>query len=516
MSTSAVMSVARRPRHNLAAILLEQRVEYASDARAVVWDGGSWTLAQVREHTLRMDAVLAAKGIGRGDVVLLRAPDSPDWIAMFLGAVRRGAVVALAGMGVSGDRLRVAAERVAPRLVISDGPQVLAGTDQVAPALLVAHAADDVHPPDPGVCAVAADDPCYMLMTSGSTGPSKWAVHRHRDIPGCIATYGRRILKLRPGDLVWSVAALPTSYGLGKSLYFPLGAGAAAWIETTTRDPERLERACRDHGVNVVAGVPTWWARLARHVREGRVDGSAFAGVRLAVAAGELLDARVWEAVAETTGMRIVNSLGSSEATNLYTSDVVGSPAAGRTGWVVPGYRLKIEPAAGLSDGAGELLVSGPTVMAGYFGDPEATARALKGGWLHTGDLAEWMPDGGIRVLGRKGDRIKVGATWVDPARVQEILVADPDVADAMCVPIVDDDGVTRLVAVVAARTPSPAVQERLWERLAVLPSAERPRALLVDTDLPVTASGKVDRAELTVRARAALATPTQKVIHGH
>ena len=355
-----------------------------------------------------------------------------------------------------------------------------------------------------------------MLLTSGSTGPSKWAVHRHRDIPGCIATYGRRILKLRPGDLVWSVAALPTSYGLGKSMYFPIGAGAAAWIERRDRDPERLEIACRDFGVNVVAGVPTWWARLARHVREGRAERGSFAGVRLAVAAGELLDVRVWEAVAETTGMRIVNSLGSSEATNLYTSDVVGSPASGRTGWVVPGYRLRIAPVDGAPDGAGELLVAGPTVMAGYFGDPEATARALDGEWLRTGDLVERLPDGEIHILGRIGDRIKVGASWVDPARVRDVLLADDDVLDAICVPVVDDDGVTRLVAAVATARPGRALEERLRERLRALSASERPRTLLVGAELPVTASGKIDRTELNARARAALSNPTQKVTHGH
>ncbi len=214
-----------------------------------------------------MAAAFASLGIRAGDIVLLRAPDSPEWIATFLGAVRCGAVVALAGTGISGARLADVAARATPSLVISEGRQILPEVPQLAPAQFAALAAAGT---DPGICPVGADDPCYMLLTSGSTGPSKWAVHRHRDIPGCIATYGRRILKLRPGDLVWSVSALPTSYGLGKSMYFPLGAGAAAWIERRDRDPERLEIACRDFGVNVVAGVPTWWAPGAARARGAR------------------------------------------------------------------------------------------------------------------------------------------------------------------------------------------------------------------------------------------------------
>ena len=496
--------------YNLATILVDGRDPADDGLRAVVWNGGAWTLGELRREVRRRSAALAALGVRPGDRVLLRAPDSPQWIATFLGAVRIGAVVPLAGMGVTGERLADVARRVEPSLVVCDGPVVLEGVPQLEIEALAGAGASD-----PGAVAVRQDDWCYMLMTSGSTGPSKWAIHRHRDIPGCIATYGVRIMKLHPGDLVWSVAALPTSYGLGKSLYFPIGMGAAAWIESYARDPERLEIACRDHGVNVVAGVATWWARLARHVREGRVDARAFAGVRLAVAAGELLDARVWEAVAETTGMRIVNSLGSSEATNMYTSDVVGSPAAGRTGWVVPGYRLKIAPVEGAPAGAGELLVQGPTLMAGYYGNAEATARTLAGGWLHTGDLVEWDQEGGVRILGRVGDRIKVGASWVDPAGVREVLLGDPDVADAVCLPVVDDDGVTRLVGAVAAQQPGSAVRARLEARIGELPSAERPRVLLIDTELPVTASGKVDRTELTTRARVALANATRGALHG-
>lgn len=502
----------RSATRNLASVLLAVPDADAGQRRAVVWSTGTWTVDELQRHTAAMTSRLAAIGVGRGDIVLLRAPDSPDWIAAFLGAVRCGAVVALAGVGIGGDRLVDVVARATPRLVITDGPQVLGGVDQVTLDELAGAAAG----PDPGVCPVADDDPCYMLLTSGSTGPSKWAVHAHRDIPGCIATYGRRVLKLRPGDLVWSVAALPTSYGLGKSMYFPIGMGAAAWLESEARDPERLEIACRDFGVNVVAGVPTWWARVARHAREGRIDPAAFAGVRLAVAAGELLDARVWEAVAETTGMHIVNSLGSSEATNLYTSDVVGSPAAGRTGWVVPGYRLRIAAVEGAPPGAGELLVSGPTVMSGYFGNPEASARALEGEWLHTGDLVAFDDEGGVRILGRVGDRIKVGASWVDPGRVRDALLEDPDVSDAFCLPVVDDEGVTRLVGAVAATGTPAAVEARLRDRIADLPPPERPRAILVDAELPVTASGKVDRTELTIRARAALNTADQKVTHGH
>ena len=174
-------------------------------------------------------------------------------------------------------------------------------------------------------------------MTSGSTGPPKWVVHRHGDIATCLATYGARVLRLRPGDVTWSVAALATSYGFGNGCYFPLGAGACAWLDGD-RSPEALARAVRDGGVNVVFGVPTWWARVVAPRRRGphRPPRSS--------------RACAWPSRRESTcrracgarsgrrlGLRLVNSLGSSEATNLYLSDRPGAPRAGTVGWPVPG-----------------------------------------------------------------------------------------------------------------------------------------------------------------------------------
>ena len=253
-------------------------------------------------------------------------------------------------------------------------------------------------------------------------------------------------------------------------------------------------------------GVPTFWARLARHVAEGRVPADAFAAVRLAVSAGEHLPEAVWRAVEGTTGMRLVNGLGSSEATNLYLSDRRGSPRPGRVGWPVPGYDVRIagsdRPAAG---DEGELLVRGPTMMRGYLDDPVATGKALENGWLHTGDVVRLEADGGYRFVGRTGDVFKAGALWVDPLAVQAVLLDDPDVYDAVVLGAEDPDGVTRLVAVVAAQ-PTPDLEERLMA--ACHDRLEHhlvPRLILATDTLPATPSGKVRRDAIREMATSAL-----------
>jgi fatty-acyl-CoA synthase/benzoate-CoA ligase/fatty acid CoA ligase FadD22 len=482
---------------DLSSLLLDRALERGvADRPALRWEGREWSYADLARRTGAAAGWLSERGIRRGDVLLLLMADRPEWVALFLGAARIGAVSALASPWLPPDRVDDAVRRLAPAAVMMEGPGSARGARTLSAAS--ARAALEDGPDDPGPAQVRPADPAYLLLTSGSTGAAKWALHRAGDIRACLATYGRRVLRLRPGDVTWSVAALPTSYGLGNSCYFPLGAGACAALAGADRSPARCAAACREDGVTVLFGVPTSWARLARHVEEGRVDPEALAGVRLAVSAGEALPADLWRRVRRATGLRLVNGLGSSEATNLYLSDHVGRPRPGTLGWPVPGYELRLRP---LEDGdarAGELLVRGPTVMAGYLGAAE-TGEPFEDGWLRTGDVVRREEDGSYTYLRRLGDRFKAAALWVEAERVRRELERDPDVLAAVALPVRDAAGLVRVgAAVVPALRAGPDLGERLLataaERLA---PHEVPRALIVLPRMPTTASGKLDRGEL-------------------
>ncbi len=491
------------PRHmNLSALLLDRHLTDGGSRPAIRGPHGLWRLADLARRTGEMASGLREAGVGRGDVVAVTLPDGAEWPAVVLGAARLGAVSALVSPTTPPDRVGAALRRAGPRVVVGTQVMALPATPHLSPALLARLGAGR---PDPGPAATAPDDPCYLLMTSGSTGPPKWVVHRHGDIATCLATYGARVLRLRPGDITWSVAALATSYGFGNGCYFPLGAGACAWLGDPDRSPAALARALAE-GVNVVFGVPTWWARVARHAREGRFDAAALAGVRLAVSAGEHLPARLWHEVRDTLGLRLVNGLGSSEATNLYLSDRPGRPRAGTVGRPVPGYEVRVARSGG-DPGEGELLVRGASVMSGYLGDPIASGRALEGGWLRTGDLVRREADGSYSFLGRTGERVKVGGLWVTPAQVQAELLRDPDVAYAVVIPVEDAGGLLRLGAAVSMAPGAPAdalasLRERLARRLA---AHEVPRAIARLDELPVLASGKPDRAAIAALVAEAL-----------
>lgn len=480
---------------NLSTYLLDRAPRAWDDRPALRFPGGSWTYAELRRRTGAAAGALARHGVRPGSRVAVSLPEGPEWVAVFLAAVRRGAVCAGLSPHLVPDARRHALDGLQPDLVLDDPERAAALTTSGAS--------------DPGPEPVGPDDPCYLLLTSGSTGPGKWAVHRHGDIPWCVATYGRRVLHLRPGDVTASVASLASSYGLGNSLYFPLAAGACAWLDPAVATPAGMARAGRE-GANVLFGVPTSWARLARHAAGGRIDPGDLAGARLAVSAGEALPAAVWSSVRASVGLRLVNGLGSSEATNLYLSDHAGAPRPGTVGWPVAGFDLRLVTPGGTparEGEEGELLVRGGSVMSGYLGDPAATARAVEDGWLRTGDLLVREADGSHTFLGRAGDRFKAGGLWVDPVAVQEEILREPDVAGAIVLGVEDDDDLVRVVAVVApASRPWGDLAEELPRRLAGrLPAHQIPRAVALVDELPTAPNGKVRRAEARRLAREAL-----------
>ena len=496
-------------RCNVSELLLER--SGAGTWPALRSPGGWVSRDELAGRVGALAAGLAERGVRRGTRVALVFPDSPRWIVTFLALARLGAVVALASPTLPEHRLGDAVRRAEPELVICDDEELVAGVAVLEPSA-IDHLVERGGR-DPGPAPTRAGDPCYLLLTSGSTGPSKWAIHRHGDIAACLATYGRHILALHPADVTWSVAVLATSYGFGNSCYFPLGAGASSWLTGEAPTPDEASRACSEGGANVLFGVPTFWARLARHAAEGRVAAAVFAGVRLAVSAGEPLPAAVWHHVRDVLGLELVDGLGSSEATNLYLSNRPGRARPGSIGSVVPGFDLNVVNAEGrvVPQGTpGELLVRGASVMSGYFGSREATGRTLRDGWLRTGDLVVQQPDATYRFVGRIGERFKSGGFWVDPALVEAALHLHPGVAEVAVTGAPDPAGVTRVVAIVVPRNHAdpPALRERL-EALAAAELAphEAPREYLFVDRLPTSASGKVRRGELGPLAAGATAS---------
>jgi O-succinylbenzoic acid--CoA ligase len=141
----------------------------------------------------------------------------------------------------------------------------------------------------------------------------------------------------------------------------------------------------------------------------------------------------------------------------------------------------------------GEILVAGPTVIPGYLGRPDATAEAIRGGWLHTGDIGRLDPDGYLYVLDRRDDLIVTGGENVYPAEVESVLVAHPDIAAAAVVGIPDPEWGQAVAAALVTTdgVDTAAIDAWLRDRLAAY---KLPRRYITLDTLPMTANGKVQR----------------------
>ena len=510
---------------NACEYLLDQRLA-AGDAERIALTGwaGDLTYAQLYDRVCRTAAGLRATGLQPEQRVLLLMADSPEFVIVYLAAMRIGAIpvpvsTMLRADGVAellrDSRARLlavtpefagpAAEaaRLAPELtgMVAAAPV----PDAPLPVHLLAELA--AGPRDEAVYDTSPDSPAFWLYTSGTTGLPKAAMHRHGSIPVVCETYAARVLGVRPDDRCLSAAKAFFAYGLGNSILFPLSAGAAAVLEPAPVRPPALAALARKFGATLFFAGPTFFANMLN----AELAADSLAGVRLAASAGEALPAALQQRWTAHFGIDILDGLGMTEMLHIFVSNVPGRIRPGTTGVAVPGYELRIvaEDGTDVPPGtAGTLLVRGDSAATGYWSRYAASRQVFQGEWLRTGDTYARDAEGYYSCLGRTGDMLKTSGMWVSPAEVEQRLLAHDAVAQAVVVAGRDADGLEKPVAYVILRPGRAASEDELiaFSR-AGLPSFKRPRRVVFVDAYPTTATGKIRRVELRAMATAVLAS---------
>jgi fatty-acyl-CoA synthase len=348
-----------------------------------------------------------------------------------------------------------------------------------------------------------------IQFTSGTTGRAKGVQITHA---GMVAT-GRAFAE-RLGPLagrVW-MNPMPLFHTAGNVL----GVVGALWagVEHVVLpfSPEPVLRALADRRVTTLSAAPTLLDLLAASPALPSTDLST---LQVLFTGGMTVTPSFVDRVEAVFGARLSITFGMTETCGavLQTSptdpdrirrETVGAPLAGTDVRIAGPDGAAVPPGV-----AGELWVRGARITRGYLDDPAATAVAIDAeGWLHTGDLAEMDDDGACRVVGRLKDMIKTGGENVSPVEVEELLVAHPDVDRAAVVGVPDERWGELVVAFVVpapGREPDPGELAEFCRN--GLSPFKVPRLWRVVDDLPMTASAKVQRAELR-RTAAADAPP--------
>jgi benzoate-CoA ligase family protein len=504
---------------NAASYLLDRQLAEHGSRVAVTGVGGELTYEQLYDRVRRTANGMRALGLQPEQRVLMCMADSPDFVTVFLAALRMGAVPVpvstmlrapeLAEL-LQDSRARLfavsreygeLAERAAA-LNQTGAPElagVLAGPGTSVTAAVPVHALDELAAAEPGgePYSTVGDSPAFWLYTSGTTGKPKGAMHRHESIKVVCETYGAQVLGIEAGDRCLSAAKAFFAYGLGNSVLFPLSVGASAVLEPTPSKPDLIAARAAEFGATLFFGGPTFFAGMLRM----EVPSDALGGVRLAVSAGESLPAALYQRWTSHFGVDILDGIGMTEMLHIFLSNRPGAVRPGTTGVAVPGYELRIldeqDQEVG-PDTPGTLFVRGASAATGYWSRYDASRQVFRGEWLRTGDTYVRDADGYYACLGRTGDMLKVSGIWVSPAEVENRLLAHDDVAQAVVVAARDADDLEKPVAYVVRRAGGTASEDELIEFCrAGLPSFKRPRKVIFVESYPTTATGKIRRVEL-------------------
>ena len=349
-----------------------------------------------------------------------------------------------------------------------------------------------------------ADDTCFWLYSSGSTGAPKGTVHVHSSPIQTAELYARPILGIEESDLVFSAAKLFFAYGLGNALTFPMAVGATVVLMAERPTPASVFARLRKHQPTIFYGVPTLYAAL---LASPELPDAGSDRLRRCVSAGEALPEHVGLRWREKVGADILDGIGSTEMLHIFLSNRPGEVRYGTTGKPVPGYdvRLTDEYGTAVAPGEqGELQISGPTNAALYWNNRDKTRATFQGPWTRSGDKYLQDADGYYVYAGRTDDMLKVSGMYVSPVEVEAALITHDAVLEAAVVAREDQDKLVKPMAYVVLKPGRGAsaqlaaeLQQHVKTRLAPF---KYPRWIEFIDELPKTATGKIQRFKLRAR----------------
>ncbi len=487
-------------------------LDFGNRAAFINSAGEAVSFEQLEKAAQEVAAGLHERGLGEGSVVGLVLPSGVDYVAIYLGAARIGAVTAginplLTPTEVKGclDRLHADLVVVEPRLthLVGSGAarrveRLEGGRDPArAGGSLRSNSVSSTHAGASFDADANDEHPVCICFTSGSTGAPKAVWFANRQL--------RAVAEFDTGGDWGGGHSISSTHfahvAFMTKLPWMLACGQTTHLLERWSAGEALELTAR-HRMTAVAGVAPQIALMVRHPLSRSLD---FSAVRAVVAGGGPSPPELVRAARERFGAPYSIRYSSTEsggvglATALDADDDEACHSVGRPR---PGVQAQIRDAAGarLDPGeTGELWLRSPAVMSGYWRDPDSSSEALVDGWLRTGDLATVEANGLYRLAGRTTDMFIRGGYNVHPAEVESVLSGHPGVLEVAVVPRPDPVMGEIGLAVVAPRDRAnpPALEELRAFGAGALARHKLPEALELVDELPRNATGKIDRRRL-------------------
>jgi long-chain acyl-CoA synthetase len=528
------------PEHATVLEVFEASLAAAPDAVAIRYFDGVLTFADLDAASDALAVGLAEAGFAPGDRMGLYVQNDPAFVIGLLGAWKAGgAAVAINPMNkareltylltdsgatallcleelytsvardvLPGTQVRTVVTCSALDRQSRDDPRVLGDVKRDRPEgtldleeLVATHAGRE-----PAPASLTGDDVAILTYTSGTTGVPKGAMNTHANMVFNACAY-RDWMRLTPDDSVLGVAPLFHITGLVGHVAVALLVPCPLVLAHRFH-PEVVLEAIREHRPTFTVGSITVFIALSGGPGVGRED---FASLRTIYSGGAPIAPAVTDSFEEKTGRYIHNIYGLTETNSPSHAVPLGrrapvDPNSGALSVGVPVYntvvRILGEDGAELPPGeVGEIVTSGPQVVPGYWGKPEATAESLPGGELRTGDVGFMDEQGWFYLVDRKKDMINAAGYKVWPREVEDVLYGHPAVREAAVVGVPDEYRGESVKAFVSLKPGSSVTPEEVIafarERMAAY---KYPRTVEIVEELPKTTTGKILRRELRDR----------------
>ena len=459
-----------------------------------------WHFGELIAMSAGVSGALAARGVGRGDIVMTLVGNRIEWVLTMLACWRMGAVALPCNTQLRRHDLELRVGAAEPALCVGDDELLgeLPGGVPTLPLAEFGAVLDEDRPQETPASLADLDpgDPALVVFTSGTTGEPRGALHATRYLTGQRAQ-AEHWLGARKGELVWCTTATGWSKSARNVFVAPWLCGAAALICDAPFDPSQRLDLIEREAVSVLCQAPTEYRMLAK-----RSALRPLPKLRRMVSAGEALNPEVIEAFREAVGLDIHDGYGQTETGHL-TGNLTDEPIRpGSMGRPLPGFELRV---AGDSDAGAELQVrvaSCPTFFSRYLDqEPGAVAdRLVDGEWWPTGDVVRRDPDGFLWYEGRDDDLIMSSGYRIGPFEVESALLTHPAVAEAAAVgePDPERGAVVRAIVVLRDGQAGDQLAAELRDHVKeVTAPYKAPRIIEFADELPKTASGKIKRAEL-------------------
>ncbi len=495
------------------------------------------TFAELALKTNLFAQVLRDLGVKVGDRVLIRLPNSLDYPIAFLGAMKMGAISVPTSTLLTAEEVAYLAKDSGAAVLVTDATAWSAMQSQLEGALgntpnlkhvlltqltqTIAPSKLEVYDLELTMASVGtvdampdtkAEDPAYLVYTSGTTGYPKGVLHAHRALLGRqpAAQYWFNYSE-QVQDRIMHSGKFNWTYVLGTGLMDPLYLGKTVIVHEGKNDAQKWLDLIQKHQATIFIGVPTIYRQILQKTTTAKEQ---LPSMRHYMSAGEHLSDEVLNQWRERFGLDIYEAVGMSEFSYYLSQSKFRPIRAGSAGFPQPGHDIQLlnpdtcEPVAAGEEGMICVTDTDPGLFLRYWNLDEETAKYKHDGYFFTGDYAKYDADGYIWFLGRKDDIIKSFGYRVSPYEIERVYKGHPDVADCAAIgEEIEKDKLLVVIYVILKPEASITPDDLLHFGKQHLAAYKSPKTVYLAKDFPRTKNGKILRKDINATIATAKST---------